>query len=86
MNSTICLTTSQTQRHSCSGWRLDKSRIHDPDTETATNSTICLTITLLVIRVVVGGWREMLSCASSTRLGKTYTRHFSTHRWDQFTH
>ncbi len=29
---------------------------------------------------------NMLSCASSTRLGKTFTRHFATYRWDQSTH
>ncbi len=37
--------------------------------------------------VVLGGpCHVVLSCASSTRLGKTFTRHFATHRWDQSTH
>ncbi len=29
---------------------------------------------------------NVLSCASSTRLGKPFTRHFTTHRWDQSIH
>ncbi len=35
MNKTVCLTTTISLSY-CTGWRLDESRIHDPDTETST--------------------------------------------------